>query len=109
MQADEQLGRFVRQQISEFERIGYPTQAAFAKLVAAGTVKVTPPEDPQVEAVGRFFWRRNDVQRRIMVDRYCPGSPYEKAKRASMSVRRWQIEMDRLLTALSGYLEARAI
>jgi hypothetical protein len=108
VKADMELGRFVRQQVAECERLGYPKQAAFTKLVSAGTVKLTPPEDPVLMTVGQFFWQRNDVQRRIMMDRYLPGTEYEKAKRASMSPRRLRIEVDRLLTALSGFLEARA-
>jgi hypothetical protein len=107
VKADMELGRFVRQQVAEFDRLGYPKQAAFTKLVSAGTVRVTPPEDPVLEAVGQFFWQRNDLQRRVMMDRYLPGTEYEKAKRVSMSPRRLRMEVDRLLTALSGFLEAR--
>src|SRR5688572_28930647 len=105
--ADMELGRFVRQQVAECERLGYPKQAAFTKLVSSGTVKISPPEDPVTAAVGTFFWQRNDVQRRIMMDRYCGGTEWEKARRASMSTRRLRVEVDRLLTALSGFLDAR--
>jgi hypothetical protein len=109
IRADQELARFVRGQVAECERIGYPKQAAFAKLVAAGTVRATPPEDPVVATVGEFYWQRSEIQRRIMTDRYCRGTEAEKAKRASMSPRRLRIEIDRLLTQLSGFLEARTI
>jgi hypothetical protein len=109
MNADYELARFVRAQLTEAEKLGYPKTAAFAKMVSLGTVRApTPPEDPKQVAVGMFFWSKGDIQRRIMTDRYCYGTEAEKAARVSMSPRRLRIEVDRLLTALSGFLEARA-
>jgi hypothetical protein len=110
VRADIELARFIRAQHVEAERLGYPRQAAFAKLVSSGTVRApTPPDDPATVAVGDFFWSRTDVQRRVLVDRYSPGTEHEKAHRASMSIRRMRVEIDRLLTALSGWLQAKGV
>ena len=110
LRADMELCRFAKAQMAEAERLGYPKLAAFAKLVSVGNVRApTPPEDPVLVAVGQFFWSRGDIQRRVMMDRYSPGTEYEKAKRVSMSVRRLRVEVDRLLTTLSGYLDAKNV
>jgi hypothetical protein len=109
LRADIELRRFVRHQVAECEKLGFPKQAPFTRLVSSGTVRVTPPEDPVLEAVGQFFWAQDEVRRRVMMDRYQPCTEQEKARRVSMSPRRLRIEYDRLLTALSGFLLAKGV
>lgn len=110
MNADMELSRFVRAQVTEYERLGYPKQAAFAKLVSRGTHQALTPDDPVLDAVGRWFWGNGDVRRRVIVDRYAsPDTDHQKATRVSMSVRRMYVEYDRLLSELSGFLGAVAL
>ncbi len=107
MNADIELARFVKAQIGECERLGYPRQAAFAKLVSRGTHQALTPEDPVMESVGTWFWGNGDVRRMVIVDRYAShDTDHQKAARASMSVRRMYVEYDRLLSELSGFLRA---
>lgn len=110
MNADWAMGRFMKYQREEYERLGYPKQAAFAKDVSRGSVAIPPPvNDPPSEAAGTFFWMQNDVKRRILADRYDGDAEEVRARRASMSVRRLRVEVDRLLTQFSGYLTGRGM
>ena len=57
--------------------------------------------------VGRFFWSRGDIQRRVILDRYeGAGTERQRASRLSMSLGRFKVEQDRLLCSLSGWLQA---
>lgn len=108
MDADYAMGRFMRYQREEYERLGYPKQAAFAKEVSRGSISIPPiPNDPIADAAGSFFWSLNDVKRRILADRYDGEPEAVRARRASMSVRRLRVEIDRLLTQCAGFLNGK--
>lgn len=108
MDADYEMGRFIRYQRTEYERLGYPKQAAFAKDLSRGSIPVPPViNDPKMDVAGSFYWAQNDVKRRILADRYEGESEEIRARRASMSVRRLRVELDRLLTQFAGYLNGR--
>jgi hypothetical protein len=104
--ADNEARRYVRSQLAEAQRLGYPKMAAFAKDIARGTVSLAPtPEDADLEKVGGFVWRLGDVERRVFVSNYGEDyTLYIKAKRLGMTIHRFRRIMDRTLTTLSGYL-----
>ena len=110
-QADRELRRFINYQLNECRRLGYPVMATFAREIARGTVGLPPPteEDPIMEAVGEFFYQHiREIDRRILSERYLyMGTEKERAKRASMSLGKYQKTTDRLLCECTGFLKGR--
>jgi hypothetical protein len=107
--ADNEARRYVRSQLAEARKLGYPKMAAFAKDIARGTVSLAPtPEDEVLERVGRFLWQFcGDIERRLLASDY--GEDYTthiKAQRLGMSVHRFHRVKERVLLRLSGYLSA---
>lgn len=104
--ADREARRYVRSQLAEARRLGYPPQAAFAKDMARGTISLAPtPEDPHLEFVGRYLWTVKEIERRVVASHY--GDDHDigvKARRLSMSKDRFRRMLDRVLIGLSGYL-----
>ena len=111
IRADFELRRFMREQRRDAERLGYPKCSAFAKDIARGTISPAHiTEDVILEAVGRWFWSLNEIRRRVVAERYeSLDARTTIARRLSMSVRRLEVEVERLLLHLTGFLDARAI
>ncbi len=105
--ADREARRYVRSQLAEAQRLGYPRMSAFAKDIARGTLALAPtPEDAVLDIVGRFYWQRcNEIERRVIAAAYGEGfSTHVKAHRLGISPRRYHRIIERVLIALREHL-----
>lgn len=104
--ADMEARRFFRSQWKEAQKLGYPTQAAFAKDIAKGSVSLAPlPEDEQLEKVGKFLWSLELVPRQVVFLHYGDNSPTKvKAHFLGMSTHRFAYLKSMALTGLAGML-----
>ena len=108
--ADREMRRFIHQQQAEARKLGYPTMSTFARDIARGTVGMPPTQqdEPVIEAVGEFYWKLREIDRRVLAEKYLDaGTLYERARRVSMSRGSLNRHMDRILERCSGYLLAR--
>jgi len=94
----------------EFERLGYPKEAAFAKNCARGTVSLPPtPDDPMMERVGLWISKLCNVKRYILASsvRACDGRTiYLRARSIGISDKRYSRDLEKMLRELKGYLTA---
>jgi hypothetical protein len=113
--ADYEAKRYVRTQLAEAKRLGYPTMAAFAKDIARGTVSLMPtPDDERLEYVGRFVWKLPaPLHHTVMVayddDGYnAEQKAHQLGRRLSRRISRRQYFdlKEHALILLSGYLIA---
>jgi hypothetical protein len=105
--ADNEARRYVRSQLAEAQRLGYPKMAAFAKDIARGTVSLAPtPEDDVLDQVGRFLWQFcGDIERRVIASAYGEDyTTYVKARRLGISIGRYHRLRERILLRLSQHL-----
>jgi hypothetical protein len=109
--ADRELKIYIKGQLAEFKRLGFPPMATFAKNIARGDVGMPPPtgpEEPIQEAVGAFFYSLMPIERKVLSDKYAQtGTEAQRARWASQSIRHNRVTIDRLLLRLSGWLSAR--
>lgn len=98
---EREVMRFIRAEYAEFMRIGYPRMSTFARDIARGDVGMPPPTevDPIMDEVGRFYWSLNQIERRVLADRYCPDRATEKerCKRVGQTIYRNRKMIERLL------------
>jgi hypothetical protein len=113
--ADFEAKRYVRTQLAEAKRLGYPTMAAFAKDIARGTVSLMPtPDDVRLEYVGRFMWRLPEPLRQSVMIAYdddgynAEQKAYQLGRRLARKISRRQYFdlKEHALILLSGYLIA---
>lgn len=105
--ADGELRRFILYQHQDAARHSYPTQAAFAKDIARGTISTPPtPDDPVMDAVGRFYWSILEIERRAAAERYMRDPEHIRARRLGQTVHQFRRMQDRVLLKLAGFLMA---
>jgi hypothetical protein len=98
---EREVKRFIRAEYMEFMRIGYPRMSTFARDIARGDIGMPPPTevDPIMDEVGRFYWKLNQIERRVLADKYCPDHVTEKerCKRVGQTIHRNRRMLERLL------------
>src|SRR5690349_14034250 len=95
----------------EFQRLGYPREAAFAKHASRGTVSLPPTAeaDPMMDCVGRWYFTRSDIERYVLSSsvRACDGrTAYLRARAVGINEKRYSRILEKLLRELKGYLSA---
>lgn len=107
--ADHVARRFVMNQLSAFRALDYPRAAPFAKLMAAGTVRLPPTiDDLWLEAVGRFMWNHlTEIERRLILSHYAPWTTIPAiARELGMTPRSYYRRHEAILLRLDGWLRA---
>jgi hypothetical protein len=104
--ADIEARRYVRSQVAEAERLGYPKMTTFAKDIARGTVSLAAtPEDEVLDKVGRFLWTLNEIKRRVIFSHYGEDAPAKiKAYRLGMTTHRFAYLKTSVLRGLAGVI-----
>ena len=104
--ADMAARLYVAELVAEAKRLGYPTQAAFAKQISRGVLPTPPVADPLTEQVGQYMAEAaTPILRRVIVCHYSDPDPVGvKARRVSMSLAQYYRAINRFLGGLSGYL-----
>jgi CII-binding regulator of phage lambda lysogenization HflD len=75
--------------------------------MARGTVSLAPtPEDPVMDAVGRFYWSILEIERRCATERYMTDPEGVRARRLGQTVNQFRKMQDRVLLKLAGFLLA---
>lgn len=75
--------------------------------MARGTVSLAPtPEDPVMDAVGRFYWSILEIERRAATERYMADPEGVRARRLGQTVHQFRKMQDRVLLKLAGFLLA---
>lgn len=107
--ADYEMGRFIRAQWAEAQRLGFPRQSIYARDIARGTVSLPPveAEDPAIAAVGEFYHQRlSDIERQLLAAKYIGACPMTR-RSLHISARRCRDKVTNALRRCADWLAAR--
>lgn len=107
--ADYEMGRFVRAQWLEAQKLGYPRQSIYARDIARGTVGLPPvtEEDPLMAAVGEFYHQRlTDIDRQVLAAKYIGACPMMR-RGLHISGRRCREKVTNALRRCADWLAAK--